>query len=164
MYLHLVRWRISVCFSGRLGPGRGRSPAQWARAQSHIVGVLPPFPRVDHEVAESGACRRQSLSFSGFDRGGFDDGHQNSFRRVVAKNNMRVLVISHHEKIDVPVLSRKSKFKKRKIKVSLLFDCFECALSIRSEYVLHFHRGKEKKSVLRYKVSTEDTVRGEDDW
>lgn len=46
-------------------------------------------------------------------------------------------------KIEIPVLSRKSKFKKED--VSLIFDCFKCALLIRSEYVLHFHTGKEKE-------------------
>lgn len=61
------------------------------------MGVLTPFPRVDHEVAETGACRCQSLCFLGFDRGGgLDDGHQNSFGRVVAENNVRVFVIGHH--------------------------------------------------------------------
>ncbi len=94
-YPYLVRWRSRVRFPGSLGPGRGRSPAHRARAQSHVVGVLPPFPRIDHEVAEAGACRRQSLRFLGFDRGGLDNGHQNSFGRVVAENNVRVLVIGH---------------------------------------------------------------------
>lgn len=59
------------------------------------MGVLTPLPRVDHEVAEAGARRRQGLRFPGFYRGGLDDGHQNSLRRVVAENNVRVLVVRH---------------------------------------------------------------------
>lgn len=72
------------------------------------MGVLPPFPRVDHEVAETGACRRQGLRFPGFDRGGLDNGHQNSFGRVVAENNVRVLVISHCVSVKTPVLFAKA--------------------------------------------------------
>lgn len=68
------------------------------------MGVLPPFPRVHHEVAEAGACRCQNFRFPGFDRSGLDDGHQNSFGRVVAENNMRGLVISHCMSAKAPVL------------------------------------------------------------
>lgn len=67
------------------------------------MGVLPPFPRVHHEVAETGACRRQGLRCPRFNRGGLDDGHQNSFGRVVAENNVRVLVIGHCIDVKTPV-------------------------------------------------------------
>ena len=72
------------------------------------MGVLPPFPRVDHEVAESGTCRSQGLSSPGFDRRGLNNRHQNSFRRVVAENNVRVLVIGHHVGVETPVKARKT--------------------------------------------------------
>lgn len=94
-YPDLVRWRCRVCLPGCLSPGRWWSSADWARAQSHIVGVLPPFPRIDHEVAEAGACRCQGLCFPRLDRRGLYDRNQNSLWRVVAKNDMRVLVFCH---------------------------------------------------------------------
>lgn len=61
------------------------------------MGVFPPFPRVNHEVAEAGASGRQSLGFPGFNRGGLDDGHKDPFGRVVAENDLRVLVFSHYK-------------------------------------------------------------------
>lgn len=95
-YPDLFGRRSRVRFPCRLSPGRWSSPADWAGAQSHVVGVLPPFPRVDHEFAKTRACRRQGLRFPGLDRRGFDDRHQNPFGRVVAENNVRVLVICHY--------------------------------------------------------------------
>lgn len=63
------------------------------------MGVLPPFPRVDHEFAKTRACRRQGLRFPGLDRRGFDDRNQNPFGGVVAENNVRVLVICHYRTV-----------------------------------------------------------------
>jgi len=102
-YPDLVRWKIvRVRFPGRLSAGRRRSPAQRARAQSHIVGVLPPLPRVDHEVAETGTRRRHGLHFPRFDRRGLNNGHQDSFGRVFEENNVRVLVVRHRVDVKTP--------------------------------------------------------------
>lgn len=84
-----------VRLAGGVGPGRGGSPVYRARAQAHIMGVLPPLPRVHHEVAESRAGRYQRFVLPGLDRGGFDHRHQDSLWRVVAKNNLRMLVLGH---------------------------------------------------------------------
>lgn len=105
-YLDLIRRRSRVRFPRR--PGGGRSSARWARAQCHIVGVLPPLPWVDHEVAETRAGRRHVLRVRGLDRGGFDDGHQNSFWRVVAKNNLGMLAVGHCIDARIPEFSVKA--------------------------------------------------------
>lgn len=72
------------------------------------MGVLSPLPRVDHKVAEAGACRSYGLCFPGFNRSGLDDGHQNSFRRVIAENNVRVLALSHRLSVKIPVFDAKA--------------------------------------------------------
>lgn len=85
------------------------------------MGVLPPFPRVDHEVAETGAGRRQSIRLPRFDRGGLDDGHQNPFGRLVAENNMRVLVVGHCMSVRIAALAANdSKTEIKKFSVDLL--------------------------------------------
>lgn len=94
-YPYLVGRRSRVRFSGCLRPCGGRSPARRAGAQSHVVGVLAPLPRVNHEVAEAGTGRRHVFGLPWFDGGGLDDGHQDSLGRVVAEDNTRVLIVSH---------------------------------------------------------------------
>ena len=94
-YLHLVGRGRKVSFTGCCSTSWGRSSIHWSRAKRYIVGIFSPLPGVDHEVAESRTCRHQGLCLPGLDRGGLDDGHQNSFRRVVAKNNVRVLILCH---------------------------------------------------------------------
>lgn len=88
------------------------------------MGVLPPFPRVDHEVAETGARRRQSLCFPRFDRGGLDDRHQNSFRRVAAENNMWVLVIRHCASVTQKTVWSQKQAKKKRVNVQAGNDYF----------------------------------------
>lgn len=85
------------------------------------MGVLPPFPRIDHKVAETGARRRQGLGFPGFDRSGLDDGHQNSFRRVVAENHLRMLVVSHRMDVKIAVLLAKESRESAKVLTLITF-------------------------------------------
>lgn len=59
------------------------------------MGVLAPFPRIHHKVAETGAGRRHVLGLPRFDGGGLDDGHQHSLGRVVAEYYTRMLIVSH---------------------------------------------------------------------
>lgn len=87
------------------------------------MGVLSPFPRVDHEVAKTGARGCQSLRLPRLDRGGLDDGNQNSFGRVVAENNTRVLILSHFLHVQFQRLTTKRKQKLLR-KVAPLFECF----------------------------------------
>lgn len=80
---------------------RGDAPCRWggpgprAGAECHIVRVLTPFPRVDHEVAETWTRWHQWVGL-GFDRGGLDDRHQHSFGWIVAKNHLRRIIAFCH--------------------------------------------------------------------
>lgn len=108
-YLDLVRRRSRVRFPGHLRPCRGGSSVDRARAQGHIVGVLSPFPRVDHEVTEAWARWHQSVCFLGLDRGRLDNRNQNPFRGIVAENYPGMFRICHRVILENTQMATKNK-------------------------------------------------------